>query len=257
MTDEKKNKGDDSKGDWSFVAAHFILIGVLVGVLYGYRDAKVEVLSAALAAVVVALVAVRFDRIKKLTSKFVSYETRDVVKKADAATTRANKAADEAKKIAAEAKAESEQLRTLGALLSRLSLDVLSHTAVVGEFKWSEKTVLRNGLKAQLAALRVPKKEIAEADELFVSCLRFKLGWKVVDAARACRGAKADLTSNDPLGESARHVFDFPRKSPTTRELRKLVGEHVDATVEGLLADYEHLIETGEVRDPTLLDRDA
>jgi hypothetical protein len=124
MTDEKKKgktktgadlatrpegdelaKPEESTGDWSFVVAHFILLGVLVGVLYGYRTADAKTLGVALGAVVVALVAVRFDRIKKLTSKFVSYETRDVVKKADAATTRANKAAQEAKQTAADAAA--------------------------------------------------------------------------------------------------------------------------------------------------------
>jgi hypothetical protein len=127
----------------------------------------------------------RFTAIKKFKAPGVQIEMHNLVQ-----------ARQRTERVTEEALATIEQVRQLGAILSHLSLEMLGRAGLWGEFPWSVKITLRDGLKSQLHALGVPDEEITAADQTFVDLLRYRHARVVVDAAReeclARRGGKAD-----------------------------------------------------------------
>jgi hypothetical protein len=121
----------DAGTDWSSVPAHYLLIILLGFVLWGYRTADAWTLGIAIGAVVVPLVASRVDRIRKLTSKLVSFETRPLLqarRKAERATSQAERAAEEARSTAqrAHTAAEEAQKAASGALQAAAGASALA-----------------------------------------------------------------------------------------------------------------------------------
>ncbi|WP_438036989.1 hypothetical protein [Sorangium sp. So ce204] len=265
---------DQQPTDRASVVAHLGLVVLLAAVLWVYRAADYKVLGVAVSGVVVALIAVRFDRIKKLTSKLVTFETRPAVDNANAAATRANKAAK-----VADAKAEAAhgaalevdarvkeideslaEMRKLAVATSHVALDVLARTAILGAMPWSQKFELRGALRARLEALGISAEDITRADAYFVSLARYRLVHHVIFAAReeckARQGGKADAVY---MAFQQRTIdalsFEDDLRVPDRAGLVELVSEYDCDAVRAALADLDHWDATGTLTSPDLLDR--
>lgn len=260
---------DEPRSDVPSVVAHFALIAMLGTVLWLYRDKDAVTLGAGLTAVVVALIAVRFDRIKKLTSKLVSFETQPAVQQANAATKRANRAAADAQSTAkdaataaAEAKAEIaeaketlDRVRLLGQRLSHLSLDVLAHASIIGEFRWSEKIRLRNALKDQLRELGLADEAIAYADATFHALLRFQHAHRIITIVSEENQRSPEYLNMQGALQAELNYAEM--RVPSPEKLREQVKPFMSETVEGALRDYAHFEETGEVLPIDMFDSET
>ena len=94
----------------AFSQPFFVIL--LGGVLWFYRTLEASKLGISLTAIVVVFVAARLDRIKTLTSKIVSFETREfaaVRRRAENATTSAKDAANQARETAQQAHEAAEK----------------------------------------------------------------------------------------------------------------------------------------------------
>jgi hypothetical protein len=160
---------------------------------------------------------------------------------------------------AAEASATVTQLRAIGVSLARISLNVLARAGILGRFPWVDKLQLRSELATQLRDLGVPQSEIDSAEEALRFFIRYRLAWKVVDAAKSAHAAghSPSLESPEDLASRCRGYFDFDtRRMPTAQEFREHFKGFVSSELDELLDDLEHLEGTGEVRRPHVLDQD-
>jgi pyruvate/2-oxoglutarate dehydrogenase complex dihydrolipoamide acyltransferase (E2) component len=149
----------DTGTDWSSVPAHYLLFALLAAVLWFYRAADAKNLGIAVGAVVVSLVASRVDRIRKLTSKLVSFETRPLLqarRKAEKATSQAEQAATEAQATArtAHAAASEAQQAASRALQAAESANALASRVAEALRALQEATVDLSGLLAENFAMR-------------------------------------------------------------------------------------------------------
>ncbi len=150
------------------------------------------------------------------------------------------------------------QLRAVGASLARISLAVLARAGIWGSFPWTDKLLLKAQLVATLRELGVPKSDIDDAEGLLRLLVRYRLVWKIIDAAKVAHKAGRS-SSLSPRGAAARcrGLCDFDAgKVPTTSLLREQFTNFESQEMAELLDDLEHFETNGEVKRPSILDKD-